>query len=99
VLFTQADDEVGKISSLTPLVVGAFADANNTQCVHTRRDAFSLSAYHARPDAGKAMELFLGTVVNKAVAVAKKRGTKTLSAAHLYVRQPPFYISRLAGTM
>lgn len=45
------------------------------------------------------MELFLGTVVNKAVAVAKKRGTKTLSAAHLYVPPTSFYISRLAGSM
>ena len=32
---------------------------------------------------GKAMELFLGTVVTKACAAAKKRGAKLLSTGHL----------------
>ena len=76
---TQADDDVGKIAGLTPLAVGASAGRE----VLTGVRPSPLAVSHPSVPPGKAMELFLGTVVTKACAAAKKRGAKLLSTGHL----------------
>lgn len=68
----QADDDVGKVAQVTPVVVCKFFSPSlpNAQL-------------HANPPPAKALELFMISLVTKAAAEAKSRNSKRVGAIHL----------------
>lgn len=86
----QADDDVGKISQATPVLLGAqrggalggnACTRRRGCCLHTC--VLSACLAGAVRHAARAMELFLQRLCEKTAAVAQSRQAKTVSASHL----------------
>lgn len=67
----QADDDVGKVAQVTPVVVCKFCPAHPPDRTSTD------------PATAKALELFMISLVTKAAAEAKSRNSKRVGAIHL----------------
>lgn len=75
----QMDDDVGKISQATPILIGKSS--------YPKVDEMDVGACINRCSsytcAGRAMELFLEKLCRQAITVAQSRQAKTLTPSHL----------------
>jgi len=72
----QADEDVGKVAQVTPVVV---CKSHPAPITHTQHHS-SLTFYRA---IAKALELFMISLVTKSAQEAKTRGSTRVGAAHL----------------
>jgi Dr1-associated corepressor len=73
----QADEDVGKISQATPVLIGR-PQLSSTELVYN-----ILNYHETRWLAGRALELFLQKMCTKACAIAQSRQAKALTPAHM----------------
>lgn len=68
----QADEDVGKVAQVTPVVVCKFREVPSPLFLSAKQ-----------PSAAKALELFMISLVTKAAAEARDRASKRVTTAHL----------------